>query len=133
MKTKKDIDNLIKQSLNEEDAKFYDNLEEPSILETFYSIFKGKNSWVMIFSIIITLILIAFTAYALVNFFNSGSTDEMLKWGLAIFASLSTISLLKLYSWMQMNKNVMLREIKRLELKVSLLSGKIEKNKPVRH
>jgi len=126
MKAKKDIDDLITQSLNKENTKFYDNLDEPSILETFYSIFKGKNRWVMIFSIIIALILIAFTIYALVAFFNSGSTDEMLKWGLAIFASLSTISLLKLYSWMQMNKNVLLREIKRLELQITLLANKTE-------
>ena len=33
--------------------------------------------------------------------------------------------MLKIFAWMQMDKNALLREMKRLELQVSSLSGKI--------
>jgi len=65
-----EIDKLIKETLNKEEAKFYDALDEQSIFQ-----------------------------------FN--------------------ISIIKLYLWMQMDKYAILREMKRLELQVMSLSGKV--------
>jgi len=40
---KEDIDNLIKETLTEEEAKFYDELEEQNILQMILGLFKGKK------------------------------------------------------------------------------------------
>ncbi len=45
MKTNmEDIDQLIKDTLTQEEAKFYDDLEEQSFLQMVLGIFSGKNS-----------------------------------------------------------------------------------------
>jgi hypothetical protein len=41
----------------------------------------------------------------------------------ALWAALA-VAMLKMYFWMEMNKNVMLREMKRLELQVARLAAR---------
>ncbi len=118
------IDDIIKQSLSEEEAKFYDNLDDSSVFENFHGLFKGKNRWLTYYLLFIILILAAFTVYASIKFFNVETTAEMLKWGAGMFASFIAIGFIKIYYWMEMNKNIMLREMKRIELQLSLLSKK---------
>jgi len=120
-----DIDKLIKETLTLEEAKFYDDLEEQTIFQMIFGIFKGKNSWI---NIVISLVQVAWFAcfiYCAIQFFKVEETNDLLRWG--IFGSLSIIasSMLKLYTWMQMDKKAILREMKRLELQVSSLAGRI--------
>jgi hypothetical protein len=49
----------------------------------------------------------------------------MIKWGIGGIVFLLGVSMLKVFAWMQMDKNALLREMKRLELIVSSLSAKI--------
>lgn len=126
MKTNmEDIDRLIKETLTEEEAKFYDELEEQSIWQMMFGIFKGKNSWINILISIVQVIWFALFVYCALKFFDTNDTNELIKWGIFGGLSLMASSLLKLYSWMQMDKKAIIREIKRLELQVSSLSGKI--------
>ena len=126
MKTKiEDIDQLIKDTLTEEETKFYDELEEQSILGKVSGLFTGKNSWIIILMNIVTVIFFGLFIYCVVNFFDTTETNELLKWGLGSLVFLIGVSMLKIFAWMQMDKNTILREMKRLELQVSSLSGKI--------
>ena len=120
----KKIDDLIKETLSQEEAKFYDDLDEPTLLESFGNIFQGKNKWVTVWVMIVTLALLAFTIYALMIFLKADTTKELITWGVAMFASFVSIGFIKVYYWMEMNKNIMLREMKRIELQLSLLSNK---------
>ena len=69
-------------------------------------------------------IVLGFLIYAFIQFFNATETFELIKWTVAIFVGLMMMSMLKLFSWMQMNKNALMREIKRLELLISSLTHK---------
>ncbi len=126
MKTNmEDIDKLIKETLTQEEAKFYDDLEEQNLLQMVTGIFSGKNSWLVIVMSIVQVVFFGFFIYCAIQFFNVEATNDLIKWG--IFGTLSLIasSMLKIFSWMQMDKKAIIREIKRLELQVSSLSGKI--------
>ena len=126
MKTnKEDIDKLIKETLTEEESKFYDSLEEQNVLRMIGGLFTGKNKWITILMNIMTVIFFGFFVYCVVNFFNTTETNELLKWGMGSLVFLICVSMLKVFSWMQMDKNSILREMKRLELQISSLSGKI--------
>ncbi len=129
METKENnIDDLIRKSLSEEEAKFYSELDEPSIWEAFSSIFEGRNRWITYYSMFIVIGLTIFSVYALMQFLNVETIPEMIKWGAAMFASFISVGFLKIYYWMQMDKNVMIKEIKRLGLQLSILLSSIEKN-----
>jgi hypothetical protein len=125
MSTLHDIDSLIKETLTEEEAKFYDELDEQGLIGSIKSIFSGKLGWLAVIMNIINLGVFGFLIYSFIQFFNVTETNELIKWGLAIGISISFMSMIKLYGWMQMEKRAILREMKRLELQVSSLSSKI--------
>jgi hypothetical protein len=126
MKTNmEDIDELIKETLSEEEAKFYDVLEEQNLLQMISGLFSGKNSWIVIMMSIVQVVFFGCFIYCAIQFFDTEVTNDLIKWG--VFGTIMLIgsSMLKLFSWMQMDKKAIIREIKRLELQVSSLSGKI--------
>ena len=120
-----DIDKLIKETLTQEESKFYDDLDEQGIFQMLIGLFKGKNKWIMVMMNFMTLVFFGLFIYCLVQFFEVEETKELLKWGLGSIIFLFGVSFLKVFAWMQMDKNALLRELKRLELQVSSLSGKI--------
>jgi len=126
MKTNmEDIDKLIKETLNEEEAKFYDDLEEQNLVQMVFGIFSGKNSWLIIVMSIVQVVFFGLFIYCAIQFFNVEATNDLINWGIFGTLSLMASSMLKIFSWMQMDKKAIIREIKRLELQVSSLSVKI--------
>jgi hypothetical protein len=124
MKNIEDIDTLIKETLTEEEAKFYDELEEQGLLGMVGSIFKGKLGWLAVIMNIVNLIVFGVLIYCLIQFFNVTETNELIKWGFGASICLLFNTMIKLYAWMQMDKRAILREMKRLELQVSSLAAK---------
>jgi len=126
MKTNmEDIDQLIKDTLTQEESKFYDSLEEQNVVGMVGGLFTGKNKWIIILMNVMTLLFFSLFVYCAINFFDANETNELLKWGIGSLVFLIGVSMLKIFAWMQMDKNAILREMKRLELQVSSLSGKI--------
>ena len=123
MKTnKEDIDQLIKETLSKEESKFYDNLDEQNIFQMVLGLFKGKNKWIMFLMNFMTLVFFSLFVYCIIQFFNAAETKELIKWATGTLIFLLGLSMLKIFAWMQMDKNALLREIKRLELLISSLS-----------
>jgi hypothetical protein len=126
MKTNmEDIDQLIKETLTQEEAKFYNELDEQNVFEMVIGLFKGKNMWIMYLMNLMTLIFFGLFVYCTVQFFNTDITNELIKWGIGGIVFLLGVSMLKMFAWMQMDKNALLRELKRLELQVSSLATKL--------
>ena len=64
MKTNmEDIDKLIKESLNQEEAKFYDDFDEENELQMIGGLFQGKNKWIMYIMNFMTLVFITFFVF----------------------------------------------------------------------
>ena len=120
-----EVDRLIKETLSKEEAKFYDALDEQNIIEMLFGLFRGKNAWINILLNIMILVFFVAFIYSVVQFFEADSTDDLIRWGLGSLVFLLCISMLKLYAWMQMDKYAILREMKRLELQVMSLSGRV--------
>lgn len=126
MKTNmEDIDKLIKETLNQEEAKFYDDLDEQNVLQMIGGLFQGKNKWIMYLMNFMTLVFFGFFVFCTIQFFDTEETNELIKWGIGGLVFLLGVSMLKIFAWMQMDKNALLRELKRLELQISSLSGKM--------
>ena len=118
------IDKLIKESLNEDEAKFYDELDEQGLFKQMFGLYKGRLKIINIMVIIVQFATGFGAFYFIMEFLDASTTKEMISSislaALCIFA----INMLKLYSWMQMDKNSIIREIKRLEFQVATLSKK---------
>ncbi|GAA3652108.1 DUF6768 family protein [Flavivirga jejuensis] len=119
-----DIDKLIKETLTEEEAKFYDELDEQNVFSMVIGLFKGKNGWMITLMSIMNLIFLGLFIYCVVQFLETDDVQSLIKWGFGGISLLIGISILKVFAWMQMDKNTIMRELKRLELQVSSLSGR---------
>lgn len=126
MKTKmEDIDQLIKETLTQEEAKFYDDLDEQNVWQMIGGLYKGKNVWLIVIMHIINIAAFGLMIYCLIQTFDVEKTNDLMLWIAGFFLCLSVMSMLKIYAWMQIHKNALTREIKRLELQVSSLSSKL--------
>ena len=122
---REDIDALIKETLTEQEAQFYDQLDEKSLFGMLKDSFRGKNSWLMVVMNMANLIVFGFLIYCIIQFFNVETNRDMMIWACAGFLCFATMGMIKLYVWMQMDKQDILREMKRLELQVMSLSSKL--------
>jgi len=126
MKNKiEEIDLLIKETLTAEESKFYDSLEEPSLFQMILGIFSGRNGWLMVIMSIAQVLFFAVFVYAVYRFFSSDITDELIEWGFIGVVCIIAVVMLKLYGWIRIEQKSTVREIKRLELLISSMSGKI--------
>ena len=119
------IDEIIKEELTQEESKLFEELDEQNIFRMLCGVYKGKNGWLIILINIFQLAFLVLFIYCAIKFFNTEETNELIRWG--VFGSLSIFaqSMLKFYTWMQMDKNSIIREMKRLEFQVSILSSKL--------
>ena len=126
MKTNmEDIDKLIKETLTQEEAKFYEQLDEQNVFEMLIGLFKGKNKWFMYLVNFITLLFFALFIYCTVQFFSTEVTNELIRWSVLGMFCMLVVGMLKIFAWMQMDKNALMREMKRLEIQISSLSSKL--------
>ena len=117
-----EFDKLIKDTLSKEDEEFLKGMNEDSLFQLMTSNFKGKLGWVSIYAFFMTMVFFAIAIYAGFKFFAVEETKDLLLWATVFMFSMLTVSLLKIWQWLQMDKNRVLREIKRLELQISLLA-----------
>lgn len=126
MKNKmEDIDKLIKETLTQEETKFYDDLDEQSFFKSLGGLFKGKNSWLVVTMNLFNAIVFGFLIYSIIQTMDVENTNDLILWVAAVILCFITMSMIKIYFWMQIHKNAVVREIKRLELQVSSLSSKL--------
>lgn len=124
MNSEKKIDALIKEALSKEEAEYYDKLDEKPVFEQFTGLYQGKYKWLNLMVILMIFAAMSGCIYAGFQFASAASIKEMIGWGLVMGATFIMIAMLKIWSWMQMDKNELIREIKRLELQLSILASK---------
>ena len=128
-KKQKQFDELIHEALSREEAEFYDQLEEDSIRETVTSLLKGKYRWLNAAMVIVSFAIMAAGVYSIIQFFNSTDVKMLITWSGAFFLCMAAIGAMKIWAWMQFDKHDLMREIKRLELQVSVLANKVASDK----
>jgi len=126
--TTEEIDDLIKKALTKEEAAFYSNLEEQSLLEMVLGIYQGKMKWFAILTTFIQLIVFGLSIYCFVQFLETEEVKQLILWGTGMFVGLMMMSMLKLFHWLQMDKNAILRELKKVEFQVAILTSKLKED-----
>ncbi|MEQ9466808.1 MAG: DUF6768 family protein [Ekhidna sp.] len=125
---KEEIDHLIEQALTQEEAEFYHKLDEQNLIEKFGGLFQGKMKWINVMSMVFQFIIFGIAVYCGYRALYAIDTTQMLQFGIGAFLAMMAVSFLKMYHFMEMNKNAVIREIKRLELQVSVLSKSLKKD-----
>jgi len=122
----KDLDQLIKNSLSAEEVAYYNQLDEPNLIDKMTLIYSGKMKWISVVQSIAMIGLFFFGVYAAVRFFNSADLKLMIKWGFGAVMALMASSMVKLLLLQYMQEKTILRHLKRLELQLSHLAKVVE-------
>ncbi|WP_421763705.1 DUF6768 family protein [Ekhidna sp.] len=124
MKKNDEIDQMIKEALSEDEKELFNSYDEQGMLEMFGVLFHGKMRWLNGLTFVIQLIMLGFAVYFGYRFFGTTETIEMLQFGAGFFTMMMGVSMIKIFHFMEMNKNATIREIKRMELQLSILANK---------
>lgn len=121
------LDEQIKQSLQQE-AQQLDAIlaQQPGIFGMINNSYRGAlRVWLIIASIagVIATGLLIWCGY---EFIMAELVIDKIHWGIWFIVSLFIQAMLKLWFFMEMNRNSTVREIKRLELAVERLYNKLE-------
>ena len=121
------LDDKIREALQQEDAElFKDAGSEPSIYEMLMETFRGRHRWLVFLTMFWTIVFMVLGVLSVVRFFRADEIRDMLMWAAASAFLLSGVSMMKVWYWMELNKNSVTREIKRLELQIARLAGRLK-------
>ncbi len=120
------IDAKIKRALEATDADLADEFDgDQSMMEMVLDTFRGTQKWLTFFAIVFGIVFMAGSVFGIIQLFKAQDMHEHILWGLGVMFCLSAVSMMKIWFWMQMNRNSILREIKRVELQVARLAAKL--------
>jgi hypothetical protein len=120
-----DIDDAIRGALSEEDARLLERFRADLPLpQQLMDSFRGQLAWLNVLSWIMGFVIFAVGVYCAWRFLTVSDVAAMLRWALGVIIAGMGLQLIKLFSWMEIEKNAIVREVKRLELQVARLSAR---------
>ena len=124
----RDIDRKIQEALRAEDEDLFTEYGgEQGLLEMVFDSFRTKQRWWIAIIIVSTIGFMVLMVMAIIKFFEVETVREMIMYGLATTYLGGAIAMSKLWYFMELNKNTLTREIKRLELQIARLSSRLGK------
>ncbi|WP_425410156.1 DUF6768 family protein [Hyphococcus sp.] len=114
-----DLDKQIEDVLNEEDRALLKQFPEQGLMGQIKSVFQGRMAWVSVMSLIVGTILNIAFFYAAWKFFTITDINAKLLWGGGAWFLATMVAFMKVWFWMRMESNRVLRELKRLELQIA--------------
>lgn len=121
-----DIDREIEKALSAEDQALAKQFEEFGVIGQVKSVFQGKTAWISMASLIVAAIATVLFFYAAWKFVVITEINEKVIWGGAAWFFLTMVAFMKVWFWMRMESNRIVREIKRVELQIV----RLQVNKP---
>jgi hypothetical protein len=119
------LDTLIREAMSREDAELFDRIGEPSLPDLLTESFRGRLRWLNLFGFVLTFACFGLAAFCAVMVLRADEATTMLRWGLGFAFGLVSLSALKLWFWLELQRHALTREIKRVELAVAHLAGEL--------
>ena len=122
----KDIDDKIREALRKEDVELLEHYRgEASLHEMLIETFRGRHRWVNVLAFVGSCVIFVLLFVIAYQFFQAESTKAMIAWATGFLWGIMWIVMLKIWFYVEVNKNSITREIKRLELQLANLSRQL--------
>lgn len=117
----RDIDNMIEEALGQEERDILRRIGgEPGFFNQAFGLFRGPTGWVNVVMMVAQAVIFLAGVWAAWNFFQAGDPVSQLRWGLPAATLLILATILKMALVPRMETNLVIRELKRLELQLAL-------------
>ena len=123
-----DFDQAIRQSLSVEDAKLLDRLgADQALHRQVLATFEGRLRWFNAAGWIAGGVLFFVGCVLAWWFVQAQEVGDMLRWGAASALAFVGVALVKIWFWLELEKNAIVREVKRLEVQVASLAAQLRR------
>lgn len=117
------IDDTIRRALSPADIEAYETLSrELSPVGEAIGMFRTARSSFTWRVALFGALFVALGLYTVWHLLNSGDVREMLGWSLLAIFVMFNLTLVKLWFWLEMQRNAVVREVRRLELQIASLA-----------
>lgn len=122
-----DLDRKIRDALRQEDSELFAEIgDEPSLFEMSMDLFRGRNRWLSLLAAVGMVAIIGLGIVAGVKFHRAETTRDMFQWAAVCALCMLGFGLMKVWAWLEINKNFVTREIKRVELQIARLAERMK-------
>jgi len=109
----------LKEGLTAEDEAFLKNLEEgESLFGQLGATFTGPLKLLTGLAFLLSFTFFGIAVWAGLRIFEATETRELVIWLAVFIFGMLAVSMLKIWFWMRMNHLAVLRELKRIELRL---------------
>lgn len=123
-----ELDRAIRQSLSAEDSELFDRLgADQTLRRQVLATFEGRLRWLNVAGWIGGFVLFAAACVFASRFLSAQSLEDMLRWGAASALAFAGLVLVKVWFWLELQKNAIVREVKRLEVQVASLAAQLRR------
>ncbi len=117
-----ELDRKIEEALNEEDRTVLRQFGEQGLWGQWFSVYNGKMGPLAGFATVMTFLLFFSAVYCGWRFFDASAAIDAARWGVGAVMLMVMVGFLKLWFWLRMESNRVLREMKRLELQIARMA-----------
>ncbi len=122
------IDQEIREALMAGDSEELQELgTEQNLFEMTMGTFRGRNRWWTVYGVVLMFALMAAAVFSVLQLLGTPDSHEIVIYGALLVFSMMAIGFIKIWFWMAMNRNAVIREILRLELRIVEISKKLDK------
>ncbi len=122
----KTIDEKIQEALSQEESELANSMRgERPLGEMITEAFRSRHRWLHITSFIMPMLFVAAACVFAYQFFVAQTTQAMIGWATGFLWAVTATGIFKIFFMMELNKNSLTREIKRLELELAALSRQL--------
>lgn len=122
-----ELEDKIRAALRKEDAElFADDGVEQSMVEMIGDSFRGRRRGLVVLTFVSLFAFIGLMVFTIVRFFDAETTRTQIAWAAGFIYTLVVISGIKTWYWNELNKNTLIREVKRLELQIARLASRLD-------
>jgi len=114
-----DLDQKIEAALSAEDRAILAKFGEQGVFGQWFGVYDGAVRGIAVFATIITFALFLAAVYCGRKFLGADEAIDAARWGVGAILLMVMVGFLKLWFWLRMESNRVLREIKRLELQIA--------------
>lgn len=113
------LDDKIGEALSEDERRLIEQMPDYKNMFTLMAgSFRSKMRPFLILGLILGVLVTAFCVYSIVQVFQADTTKLQILWSLAATASFIWVGLAKVWMWMQLERQAVLMELKRSELRI---------------